>query len=93
MALFAGGINSNGACDTIDVVQYIDDSNCNSYQAQIKLQRARYNLVGTSVVYNGVRYAVFAGGQDGDVVCNDIDVFYFDEANDTIKRLENVPFM
>ena len=31
IALFAGGINSNGACDTIDIVQYIDNSNCKSY--------------------------------------------------------------
>ena len=44
------------------------------------LSVARYNLASTTISYNGVDYAIFAGGYNGSVYSNTIDVLYFNSS-------------
>lgn len=40
--------------------------------------------------YNGVNYAIFAGGRNGDTLMNDIDIFYITD-DGVLKKVGDVP--
>ena len=99
--IFAGGVNENGACDTVDLVRVPSKTSVEVIHTPLKLIVPRYDLaatVATVTLANGKiqKYAVFAGGINGDtvngVVCDNIDVFWLDD-NNILHKLGNVPNM
>ena len=52
------------------------------------LSVARYALSSTTISYNGVDYAIFAGGENNSSgVSNAIDIFYFNSSG-TFSKLD-----
>lgn len=99
--IFAGGINENGACDTVDLVRVKSINSAEVIHTPLKLTMPRYDLSATvaTVTFadgNTQKYAVFAGGINGDTtngtVCDIIDVFWLDD-NNVLHKLGNVPNM
>ena len=95
--IFAGGVNENGACDTVDLVKVKSSSSAEVIHTPLKLTMPRYDLAATVATVtladgNTQKYAIFAGGVNGDVVCNNVDVFWLDKSN-VLHKLDNIPNM
>lgn len=45
--IFAGGVNENGACDTVDLVRVKSSSSAEVIHTPLRLSMPRYNLVAT----------------------------------------------
>lgn len=99
--IFAGGVNENGACDTVDLVRVTSKTSAEVIHTPLKLIVPRYNLAATVATVtladgNTQKYAVFAGGITGDAdngtVSNNIDIFWLDSAN-VLHKISNVPTM
>ena len=84
-AIFGGGHSGNFS-NTIDVFYFNSSGTFSRLSTSLTLSVARYYLAATTISYNGVDYAIFAGGLGSGNSSNTIDVFYFD-SNGTFSRL------
>ena len=84
-AIFGGGFNSAGYKGTIDVFYFNSSGTFSKLSTSLTLSVARRFLAATTISYNGIGYAIFAGGYNGSYI-NTIDVFYFNSSG-TFSRL------
>ena len=62
-AIFGGGdYNNGGVSNTIDIFYFNSSGTFSKLDTSLTLSTARKSLVSTTISYNGVDYAIFAGG-------------------------------
>ena len=83
-AIFGGGYNGNYS-NTVDVFYFNSSGTFSRLDTSVTLSTGRYDLAATTISYNGVDYAIFAGGL-GSGYSNAINVFYFNSSG-TFSRL------
>ena len=83
-AIFGGGYNGNFS-NAIDVFYFNSGGTFSKLSTSLTLSVARYYLAATTISYNGVDYAIFGGGYNGNF-SNAIDVFYFNSSG-TFSKL------
>ena len=84
-AIFAGGLGSGNSSNAIDVFYFNSSGTFSKLSTSVTLSVGRSCLAVTSISYNGVDYAIFGGGYNGNF-SNAIDVFYFNSSG-TFSKL------
>ena len=85
-AIFAGGYNGSSNDNTIDVFYFNSSGTFSKLSTSLTLSVARRALTATTISYNGIDYAIFAGGRDSSGLSNVIDIFYFNSSG-TFSKL------
>ena len=77
-AIFGGG-RDRSSFDTIDIFYFNSTGTFSKFSTPLTLSETRYWLAATTISYNGIDYAIFAGGYNGNskVYSSTIDIFYF----------------
>ena len=83
-AIFTGGNNSFSR--TIDIFYFNSSGTFSMLSTSVSLSVGRRWLKATTITYNCVDYAIFAGGENSSGDSNVIDVFYFNSSG-TFRKL------
>ena len=84
-AIFAGGENSSGDSNVIDVFYFNSSGTFSKLDTSLTLSVERNYLSATTISYNGVDYAIFTGGNNS--FSRTIDIFYFNSSG-TFSKLD-----